>query len=61
MKNQTIKAVGYVRVSDDSQVDGHSLNAQRREITRHCQSQGYHLIKIYSDEGVSAYTDRIEK
>ena len=61
MGTKTIKAVGYIRVSDDSQVEGHSLDAQRREITRYCQSQGYDLVRIYSDEGVSAHTDRIEK
>ncbi len=52
--------VGYIRVSDESQVDGHSLDAQRLEIRRYCDAQGYELVTIYADEGVSAYTDQIE-
>ncbi len=55
------RAVGYIRVSDESQVDGHSLSAQRREIEQWCGPHGYELVKVYADEGVSAHTDRIEK
>ena len=54
------RAAGYVRVSDESQVEGLSLDAQRREITRYCERQGYGLVRIYADEGFSAYTDRVE-
>lgn len=54
------RAAGYIRVSDESQVDGHSLEAQRQEIARHCDVHRYNLLRIYADEGVSAYTDRIE-
>ena len=57
---ESVRAAGYVRVSDESQVDGHSLDAQRREIKRYCEAQGYELVVIYADEGVSAYTDQIE-
>ena len=60
MKTERKRAVGYIRVSDESQVDGHSLEAQRREIKRYCDAQGYELVEIYADEGVSAYTDQIE-
>ncbi|MDP2326530.1 MAG: recombinase family protein [Dehalococcoidia bacterium] len=55
------RAVGYVRVSDESQVDGLSLDAQRREIERYCAQHGYQLVRYYSDEGVSAHTDRIDR
>ncbi len=48
-----VRAAGYIRVSDESQVDGHSLEAQRREIRRYCEAQGYELVAIYADEGVS--------
>src|SRR5688572_4155259 len=63
MKKSGIKerAGGYVRVSAEPQVDGHSLGAQRREIARWCEREGYELIKIYADEGISAHTDRLEK
>jgi site-specific DNA recombinase len=55
------RAAGYVRVSDESQVDGHSLDAQRSEIARWCERTGYQLVAIYADEGVSAYSKSIEK
>ena len=55
------RAVGYIRVSDESQTDGYSLDAQRHEITRWCQQRGNELVGFYSDEGVSAHSDRIEK
>jgi site-specific DNA recombinase len=60
MEKPKIRVVGYVRVSDESQVEGHSLDAQRREIKRYCDGQSYELVKTYADEGVSAYTDQIE-
>ncbi|MEX2225568.1 MAG: recombinase family protein [Dehalococcoidia bacterium] len=63
MKNRRTgnRAVCYVRVSDESQVDGHSLDAQRNEISRWCERHGYELVGFYCDEGKSAYTDRIER
>ncbi len=60
MEKPKVRVAGYIRVSDESQVDGHSLDAQRREIGRYCDRQGYELVVIYADEGVSAYTDQIE-
>lgn len=54
------RAAGYVRVSTEEQVDGHSLHAQRREIARHCERQGFELVHVYADEGVSARTEKIE-
>ena len=55
------RAVGYIRVSDESQVDGYSLDAQRVEITRWCDRHGHELVGFYADEGVSAHTDNISK
>lgn len=55
------RAAAYVRVSDESQVDGHSLDAQLSEITRWCEGHGYEIVAVFTDAGVSAYTDRIEK
>ena len=57
----TLKAVGYIRVSSEEQVDGYSLDAQRREIAAFCERQSYDLVTVYSDEGVSAYTDLVAK
>ena len=55
------KAVGYVRVSTEDQTQGYSLDAQRVEIERYCEQHGYDLVRFYSDEGVSAHTDKISK
>ena len=54
-------AVGYIRVSTEDQTRGYSLDAQRAEIERYCEREGYELVQIYADEGVSAHTDRISK
>ena len=61
MKPAVTRIVGYVRVSTDEQVDGRSLDAQRREIERYADQHGLTLVGIYADEGVSAHTDRLEK
>ena len=50
----TRTAVGYVRVSKEDQTQEYSLDAQRAEIERYCEREGYELIRIYADEGVSA-------
>jgi site-specific DNA recombinase len=55
------RVAAYIRVSDESQVEGHSLDAQRQEIIRWCERHGYELVAVYSDEGVSAHTDKIDK
>lgn len=54
-------AVDYIRVSDDSQVEGYSLEAQHTAADRWCRQRGYQLGESYADEGVSARTDKIEK
>ena len=54
MANQKVrKAVGYVRVSTAGQVEGTSLDEQRRRIESHCDGQDYQFLLHYSDEGVS--------
>jgi len=58
---KTRRAAGYIRVSLVEQTEGHSLDAQRREIDRYCHRLGLSLSGFYADEGVSAHTDQIEK
>ncbi len=55
------RAASLIRVSDESQVDGHSLEAQRSGIERWCQQRGFVQKKEYEGAGVSAHTDEIEK
>lgn len=47
------KAVGYTRVSDDSQAeqDRTSLPEQERAIREHCTRKGYDLVEVFSDIG----------
>lgn len=47
-------AVGYIRVSTTDQArEGESLYTQRKAIEDFAASQGYKLVEIYSDEGIS--------
>ena len=42
-------------------MQGYSLDAQHAELARWCERNGYELALIYSDAGVSAHTDNMEK
>ncbi|MGG4394583.1 recombinase family protein [Paenibacillus thiaminolyticus] len=49
-----MNVIGYVRVSTKGQAkDGYSLAYQQDEIRSYCQEQGWNLITIHSDEGIS--------
>ncbi|MFC1968150.1 recombinase family protein [Chloroflexota bacterium] len=56
-----MRAVGYIRVSDASQVEGHSLGAQERLFNELCKSRVWQAIKTYREEGKSAHVDAISK
>ena len=56
-----MRAVLYARVSSEEQVDNWSLSAQKHAFEETCQSKGWQAGFIYSEEGVSAHTDSIEK
>ena len=51
----------YVRVSSKEQVEGYSLDAQRRACRDFCTLRGYTVVTEYADEGISAHTDNIAK
>ncbi|UFJ40492.1 recombinase family protein [Brevibacillus humidisoli] len=49
-----MNVIGYVRVSTSGQAkDGYSLAYQQDEIRSFCQEQGWNLMNIFSDEGIS--------
>ena len=51
------KAIGYIRVSTEQQVDeGVSLAAQRAKITAWSELNDYELVAIYEDAGISGKT-----
>ena len=56
-KPKQIRAVGYVRVSTDIQVqEGVSLDAQKLRIQAHCTAMDIKLVDILVDAGQSAKT-----
>ena len=52
-----IMAVGYFRVSDEDQVDGYSMDAQRRDFFELCRQKGWEVPKTYTEEGRSALAE----
>ena len=56
-----MKAVAYIRVSDVSQVEGHSLDAQERLFNELCKNRGWEPVRIYREEGKSAHVDAIAR
>lgn len=51
------RAVAYVRVSTDEQAEsGHGLETQDRAVRAFAESQGYQLVEVASDPGVSGAT-----
>lgn len=57
MEKERLRAVGYRRVSMREQVDGHSLDAQAKNIRDYTAGQGWDLLEIYTDAGISAKKD----
>jgi site-specific DNA recombinase len=60
-QEQPMRAGIYYRVSTEEQVDGFSLDAQRRILADYCAARGWPLAGEYAEEGRSARTDRIER
>lgn len=51
---KALKAVGYIRVSTEMQVEqGYSLKNQRREIAEYAKAMGMQLVETYKDKGKS--------
>ncbi|MDR4936054.1 recombinase family protein [Rossellomorea marisflavi] len=49
-----VKALGYIRVSTDIQVEeGSSLITQREEIATYCRDHSIDLVTVYEDAGIS--------
>ena len=56
-----IRAAGYFRVSDEDQVEGYSLDAQRRAFGEFCRGKGWEPVAEYSEEGRSAWLESMAK
>lgn len=46
-------AYGYTRVSDESQIDRHSLMTQLQQIISYCKNNDLQLLRTFTDEGKS--------
>lgn len=54
-RSESVKAVGYVRVSTGEQArEGYSLAAQEQAIRAYCQAHGWELAEVYNDAGRTA-------
>lgn len=50
-----VEAVGYIRVSTNEQADsGLGLEAQRQKIRAQCEANGWNLLRLHEDAGVTA-------
>jgi DNA invertase Pin-like site-specific DNA recombinase len=56
-----LRAVGYIRVSSQSQLDGYGLKAQEQDIRKCAKAHGLKLRAILRDEGVSGSTEAIDR
>ena len=54
MLQPRLRAVGYIRVSSQEQTEGHSLDAQTDHIEKFVDAQGWKLVQMYRDAGISA-------
>ena len=61
IKTETKRAVAYLRVSNLSQVDGHSLDAQDRLFRQLCDTRDWGALRVYREEGASAHSESIKK
>lgn len=56
-----IHAVIYIRVSTARQLQGASLETQQRACQEFCEKNGWHILRVFREEGESAKTaDRTE-
>ncbi len=56
-----MRAALYARVSSEEQVEGYSLDAQRRAFETLVEARGWTIYKEYLEEGKSARTENINK
>lgn len=51
---EKLKAVVYIRVSDQSQIDNNSLETQLKTCKQYAENNNYEVVEIFREEGVSA-------
>src|SRR5262245_34525776 len=58
---RSLRAAAYHRVSSEEQVDGHSLDAQRRATNLYADAHAWTIAHEYRDEGKSARTEDLTR
>lgn len=53
-----VRALGYVRVSTENQLENYSIDEQVKRIEGFCLAKGWELLKIYTDGGFSGGNTR---
>ena len=53
--NGRARAGGYIRVSQERNVDRHGLDAQRADVDRYVEFMRWELAEVYREEGASGY------
>lgn len=56
-----MRAALYARVSSPEQLEGYSIDAQKRAFKLLCRGRGWEPVAEYIDEGKSARSDRLAK
>lgn len=56
-----MRAALYARVSSEEQVEGYSIDAQRRAFRQLCVEKNWTIYREYIEEGKSAHTDDLRK
>ena len=56
-----MRAVAYIRVSTQEQVNGYSLYAQERMFLELCKNRGWEPVDVYREEGRSAHVESNSK
>jgi site-specific DNA recombinase len=60
-EQRQLRAALYARVSTEEQVEGYSLDAQRRAFRQFCEQKGWQAYREYVEEGRSAHTEDVKK
>ena len=55
------KALGYCRVSTDNQAEAGTIEIQQKAILEYARKQGYELVEIFSDAGISGSKELIDR
>ena len=56
--NGRSRAAGYIRVSQERNVDRHGLDSQQADVDRYVEFMQWELSEVYREEGVSGYRSR---